>query len=324
MPDVSVVIPTRDRAGLLAQTLATVLWQRDVSFEVVVVDDGSEMPMVGRVSELSDPRVVVVRNETSLGVSGARNTGIERATGAWVAFCDDDDLWAPDKLADQIAAATSAGCSWVYAGDVNIDDRLRIIGGGPPPPPETVMADLVRYNAVPSGASNVVVRADVLGEVGVFDEDLKRVEDWDLWLRLARTGPPSWVPRPLVGYRFHPGNAPAETASFVTEPRLLADRHGLVFDLAVAHRRAAWACLRGGRRRAALRHYLQAARAGDLSSLGRIALTLLHPAAGSERVFGLLRGGNSRGTLDAWNSEADGWLDLVRVAGNIEPRKTQD
>jgi glycosyltransferase involved in cell wall biosynthesis len=149
MPDVSVVIPTRDRAGLLAQTLATVLWQRNVSLEVVVVDDGSEEPIVGRVTELSDPRVVVVRNETSLGVSGARNAGIERATGDWVAFCDDDDLWAPDKLADQIAAATSEGCSWVYAGDVNIDDRLRIIGGGPPPPPETVMADLVRYNAVP-------------------------------------------------------------------------------------------------------------------------------------------------------------------------------
>jgi glycosyltransferase involved in cell wall biosynthesis len=292
-----------------------------VNLEVVVVDDGSEFPLVGRVNELSDPRVEVVRNDTSRGVSGARNIGIEHATGDWVAFCDDDDLWAPDKLADQLAAATRTRCSWVYAGDVNIDDRLRIIGGGPPPPPEIVMADLVRYNAVPSGASNVVVRADVLAQVGVFDEGLKRVEDWDLWLRLARTGSPASVPRPLVAYRFHPGNAPAETASFVAEPMLLAKRHGLVFDLALAHRRAAWTCLRGGRRRAALRHYAQAARAGDLTSLGRIALTMLHPAAGSDRVFGLIRGRKARDALDAWNAEADRWLNLLRVAGSNEPRK---
>jgi glycosyltransferase involved in cell wall biosynthesis len=292
-----------------------------VDLEVLVVDDGSETPIAERVAELSDPRVEVVRNETSLGVSGARNRGIERATGDWVAFCDDDDLWAPDKLADQIAAATRADRSWVYAGDVNVDDRLRIIGGGPPPAPEAVMADLTHYNAVPSGASNVVVRADVMSAVGSFDEDFKRVEDWDLWLRLARTGPPAWAPRPLVAYRFHPDNAPSETTSFVAEPKLLAQRHDLVFDLALAHRRAAWTCLRSGRRGAALRHYSKAVRAGDLTSIARMALTILHPSAGSDRVFGLLCGGRSRDVMEAWNAEAEQWLERLRVVGGTEQRR---
>ena len=301
MPDVSVVIPTRDRPELLAQTLTTVLWQRDVDLEVVVVDDGSETPLVGRVAELSDPRVDVVRNDDSHGVSGARNRGIERATGDWVAFCDDDDLWAPDKLADQIAAATHAGSSWVYAGDVNVDDRLRIIGGGPPPSPEAVMADLTHYNAVPSGASNVVVRADVLAAVGGFDSALTTSEDWDLWLRLARAGPPACVPRPWVALRIHSGNASNNMTRLLEELEVVAARHGVSVDLPRHLRWAAWSALGQGRRAEALRFYARAVAKGDVASAGRMAITLVRPSMARNRSF-------ARQKDDPWLSEADRWL----------------
>jgi glycosyltransferase involved in cell wall biosynthesis len=169
MPDVSVVIPTHNRSGLLALTLRSALRQHGVDLEVVVVDDGSTDGTAAAVERLADPRVRMVRHATPLGVSSSRNAGIAEARGRWVAFLDDDDLWAPDKLARQLEAAEAARRSWVYAGTVNVDDRLRVLEGGPPPPPERVPELLNRYNPVPAGASNVMVRADALGRVGGFD-----------------------------------------------------------------------------------------------------------------------------------------------------------
>jgi glycosyltransferase involved in cell wall biosynthesis len=88
---VSVVIPTRDRWPLLADTLASALAQEGVGLEVVIVDDGSASTMpVG--TTFDDPRVRTVRNEVSLGVARARNRGIEAARGEWVALLDDDDV----------------------------------------------------------------------------------------------------------------------------------------------------------------------------------------------------------------------------------------
>jgi len=190
MPEVSVVIPTRNRSRLLALTLHSVRWQRGVDLEVLVVDDGSADDTAETVAGLADPRIRLLRHDRPQGVSAARNRGIAAAGGAWVAFLDDDDLWAPDKLARQLEAAHQTGRTWVYTGEVSMDERLRILDGRPPAPPEQVLERLVRHNAVPAGASNVVVQADTLARAGAFDTRLRNNEDWDLWIRLARIGPP--------------------------------------------------------------------------------------------------------------------------------------
>ncbi len=104
MTDVSVIIPTRNRRQLLELTLRSVLWQRDVDFEVIVVDDGCTDDTPQMLRDLRDPRIRTVRHERSQGVSAARNHGIAEARGEWVAFLDDDDLWAPDKLTQQLDA----------------------------------------------------------------------------------------------------------------------------------------------------------------------------------------------------------------------------
>ena len=98
-PEVSVVVPTHNRSGLLAQTLHSVLWQRGVDLEVLVVDDGSADDTAEMVAGLADPRIRLLRHDHPQGVSAARNRGVAAASGRWLAFCDDDDLWAPDKLA---------------------------------------------------------------------------------------------------------------------------------------------------------------------------------------------------------------------------------
>jgi hypothetical protein len=206
----------------------------------------------------------------------------------------------------------------VYAGDVNVNDALTVLTGSPPPPALRVMAALPRYNPVPSGASNVIVRADVLGRVGGFDRRLHRTEDWDLWIRLARDGPPAVVEEPLVAYRFHAGNRILDAESIVREPDLLSARYGMEIDRAAVLRRAAWACMRAGRRVDAARYYARAVAVGDARSILRLAVALGHPAVGSERVFRLLP--NAPGD-PRWRAEAQRWLDDIKRASERAARR---
>jgi glycosyltransferase involved in cell wall biosynthesis len=113
-----------------------------------------------------------------MGPNAARNRGAEETRSEWLAFVDDDDLWAPTKLARQVGVATDGGSQWVYAGSVNVDDDLWIIHGRAPPDAEVVMATLRRSNAIRGGGSNVIVRR-ALEEIGGFDERFSRCEDWD-------------------------------------------------------------------------------------------------------------------------------------------------
>jgi glycosyltransferase involved in cell wall biosynthesis len=307
MPDVSVVLPTRNRSELLPLTLRSVLRQHGVDLEVVVVDDGSSDGTAAEVAGLGDARVRLVRHDTPQGVAAARNRGIAEARAAWVAFCDDDDLWAPDKLGRQLQAATQAGRAWVYAGAVNVDDRLRILEGGPPPPPERVPDLLKRYNPVPAGSSNVMVRADALARVGPFDPQLRRTEDWDLWIRLAHDGFPAAVRRPLVAYRMHPrSNAFVDTAEILAETAVIEDRHGIPVDHAAHYRRAAWISLRGRRRWQAAGYYAMAVRCGDLPSLARAVVGLGYPGVASATRRRRLR---RNAEVAQWQRDARRWLD---------------
>src|SRR5688572_29252695 len=164
LPEVTVVIPTRDRWDLLVRrALPSALGQEDVSIEVIVVDDGSAE---GAPASLhGDQRVRVVRHETSRGVPAARNSGLEAATGTWTAFLDDDDLWAPRKLREQLDRAASEGAAFVYSdvAHVNLAGDVLTIDAAPP---AGELGDLLLAgHVIPGAASNVVVRTDALREI---------------------------------------------------------------------------------------------------------------------------------------------------------------
>lgn len=275
MPFVSVVIPTRDRRDLLAAALASVLEQTGVEVEVLVVDDGSSDGTAEMVTGLQDPRIRLIRRDSPAGVSAARNRGIAEASGRWVALLDDDDLWAPQKLARQLEAVEDGDRRWAYAGAVEIDADGRLLGGAPPPTPEDLVAGLARRNLMPAGSSNVIVRAETLSEVGVFDEALRHLADWDLWLRLGKVGIPACASEPLVAYRVHRSQATLDTTGMIEEARVLEARHGA--DPVSIFRWLAWSHLRLGQRGPAARAYLGAAREGDTSSLLRAGAALLLP-----------------------------------------------
>jgi glycosyltransferase involved in cell wall biosynthesis len=306
VPVVSVVIPTRDRRDLLGAALSSVLGQSGVDLEVLVVDDGSSDGTAGMVTGLQDGRVRLLRREHPGGVSAARNRGIGEATGGWIALLDDDDLWAPDKLARQLDAAEAGGRAWAYAGAVEIDHDGRLLGGAPPLPPEDLVAGLRRRNLMPAGASNVVVRADALSHVGAFDEGLRHLADWDLWLRLAGTELPSCAPEPLVAYRIHALQATLDTTGVLEEARILEARHGA--DPASIYRWLAWSHLRLGQRSRAVRAYLGAVREGDPFSLLRAGVAVLRPRPTAPRR-------EPSAETQRWLEPAERWLHMLSTSG---------
>ncbi len=310
---------------MLAVTLRSILWQEGVELEVIVVDDGSSDDTAAVVESFTDRRLFLVRHDRSLGVSGARNRGVAEARGEWVGFCDDDDLWAPDKLACQLAAGRASGAEWVYAGAVFIDAGHRVHGGTPPMPPQVIVQLLPRWDPIPGGCSNVIVSRQALCETGPFSPEFGTLADWELWLRLARRGAPAWVDRPLVGYRLHAGNMSLDVARTLAELDLLEGRHELQIDRSRVDRFLAGLCLRSGRKRQAIRLLLRAAFV-DRTSYGpteaREDLRMLWRFAvdGATRRLGISSAAQARRHRRQvrkdehlhWKAEAQAWLDSLR------------
>ncbi|HEU5255992.1 MAG TPA: glycosyltransferase [Vicinamibacterales bacterium] len=317
--NISVVVPTRNRSALLAMTLRSVLRQQDVELEVIVVDEGSTDDTAAMLSRLGDTRLRVLRHEVPYGVSTARNRGAAAAAGEWLGFVDDDDLWAPDKLAQQVYAAASTGRDWVYTGSVNISDAGDIIYGRSPLPPEQMMVVLPRYNAIPGGGSNVVVHRAAWERVGPFDTRLRNTEDWEMWIRLAKHGPPACVDRPLLAYRVHGTNSSLDIAEIVRGTKLIERLHHTTADWGHIHRWLAESYLRRGQRSAALGQLLRAAVRGQLGSVVTDIGDVLR------RRLTRRRGRPSDSTFagDAWVADAAEWLHGLYGQDDNGPRLPQ-
>lgn len=308
-PEVSVVVPTRDRRELLSRTLGTVLRQRSVDLEAIVIDEGSSDGTRDTVTGLEDPRVRYFRNEVPTGVARARNRGLEEARGEWVAFVDDDDLWAPDKLVEQLVATRRADRPWAYAGAVKIDGGERLVGGRPPPQPEGVVQRLPRWNAVPGGCSGVIATRSLLQETGGFDPTLVNLADWDLWIRFVREAPPACAPRPLVGYRWHAGNASLDTELILREARVIESRYETPLDWGAIHHYLAHLSARAGAPTRALRHFMWAFLRGERSSARDVAWLIrrrMRGAGAAEEV-------RAEPSIVEWRAQAKEWLAAIRL-----------
>jgi len=267
-PEVTVVIPTRDRWPLLARALGCALGQRGVSVEVVVIDDGSKDETPARLAERAgEKRLRVVRNEHSCGVAAARNAGITMARGAWV------------------AVATEA--SFVYAGAVEVDEHLRPLATMYSPDPETLPRGLLAGNVLPT-PSAVAARTDLVRRVGGFDEQLRVCADWDLWLRLSQAGTGAECSQVLTAYVRHATSMLTTEAERVRpEFEHMRDKHapaaraaGVEFGNLWLDRWNATLDLTAGRRWAAARGYLRAAWTNrDLGSLAHAIGVSLGPRA---------------------------------------------
>src|SRR5262249_55296590 len=205
MPQVSVIIPTHNRADFLRGAIASVLDQSFQDFEIIVVDDASNDNTSEVVASFNDERINLVRHETNKGGSAARNTGILASKCDYIAFLDDDDEWLPEKLAKQmdilLASPQEVGC--VYTGYVEVDRATgKVTGQRIPTKRGNLSKELLVKNCV-GGASSVLLKRDCLKKVGLFDESLPRSQDSDMWFRIANEFLFEYIQAPLFKYYLH-------------------------------------------------------------------------------------------------------------------------
>lgn len=187
---VSVVIPAFNTAGLIATALDSVLAQTLPPLEIIVVNDGSpDTPALKQALAPYRDRITYLERENG-GISAARNTAIRAARGEYIALLDSDDAWEPEYLAAQLAVMQAdPGLAVVYC-------DARIVGDHPhagrrfmevcPSRGEPTFESVLTQRCIVF--ISVLARREALVRAGLFDEDLRSVEDYDLWLRLLARG----------------------------------------------------------------------------------------------------------------------------------------
>ena len=209
-PLVSVIVPTYNRSSLISETIEAILEQIYSNFELVVISDGSSDDTDEVVESYVGQKVSLVRIPHCGFPARPRNYGIRKSSGKYIAFCDDDDLWLPDKLDKQVEFMErnpGVGLCSGYAIEVDQFGEVLYV----PPEDKVVYKEfdfdqLIRTNYIKN--STTMVRRTCLEKVGMFDEapNFRAIEDYDLWLRIAWQYRVVQVPFMLAKTRRHSGN----------------------------------------------------------------------------------------------------------------------
>ncbi|RUT04244.1 glycosyl transferase [Dulcicalothrix desertica PCC 7102] len=205
MPIVSVIVPAYNCESTIIETIVSIQNQTLFDIEIIVINDGSTDNTLDRLMTIQDKRLKILSYENR-GLPTARNRGIAHATSPYISFIDADDLWAPDKLELQVAALKSHPNAGVaYSWTICMDNEGKNFYPGVQASYQgNVFSNLLVCNFIASG-SNVLLTRQVIDAVGEFDSTLKSCEDWDYWLRVARSWEFVVIPKPQIIYRLSSG-----------------------------------------------------------------------------------------------------------------------
>ncbi|MBQ2953441.1 MAG: glycosyltransferase [Clostridia bacterium] len=220
---ISVIIPTRNRRELLLRAIDSVLSQTHEELEIIVIDDASDDGTQAAVLDLHEERVQYVRLPEQQGACAARNRGIDMARGEFIAFQDSDDVFHEDKLEKQLAYLTETGAD-VVACAMN---RISWDGEGEVFPPEAADRPLEYRELLLENLCStqcLLGRAEVFRAVR-FDEQLPRLQDWDLMLRVAREYSVRLDARPLVDVHIQPDSLSRQPQKLLAALRRLYARY---------------------------------------------------------------------------------------------------
>ncbi|MGH7551657.1 MAG: glycosyltransferase family 2 protein, partial [Longimicrobiales bacterium] len=217
-PAVTIVIPARDAAGTLAETLTSVKRQTMPRWEAIIIDDGSTDATldIAACHAASDARIRLFR-QPALGVCAARNRGVAAARAEWLLFLDADDALTPDALERLLGVAQEdSSFGAVHGGWARVAPDGAIIEEGAGDAEGDLFELLARYSAFPVHA--VLVRRALVQAAGGWDTALTHCEDWDLYQRIARMGVRFGAARQRVAlYHTRSGTASANALSMLAD-----------------------------------------------------------------------------------------------------------
>ncbi len=213
IPQVSVIMPCYNHARYLSEAIDSILGQSYDDLELIITDDCSSDKSVDIIDSYKriDRRVISICNKINKGASKSRNSAITISKGNYVAFCDADDIWEKDKLKIQLDYILNKS-----GYDVIHSDSTIINGQGIPTGErfsslnkKGKMTGNLFYELCLSNFINiqtVLLRRECINNVGLFEEDIKYVEDWVYWVKVARNYRFFYIDEPLGRYRIHEGS----------------------------------------------------------------------------------------------------------------------
>jgi glycosyltransferase involved in cell wall biosynthesis len=199
---VSIIMPSYNTARFIPETIQSVLDQTYTNWELIIVDDCSKDDTDAVVAQYQDPRIRYLKNEKNSGAAVSRNYALREAKGRWIAFLDSDDLWMPTKLEKQIAFMEQHGYAMSYTNYEEIDEASAPKGVYVTGPKRITKAGMYAYCW--PGCLTVMYDASVVGLVQI--EDIKKNNDYAMWLQAARKADCYMLDELLAKYRKRAGS----------------------------------------------------------------------------------------------------------------------
>ena len=203
---VSVIIPVYNRENMIGNAIESVLSQSHSNLELMVIDDGSTDNTKDILKSFDDDRIVLIETNHN-GAYVARNIGIENSRGEYLAFLDSDDVWLPGKLQKQVVVAKNNHVDFVFTNGYILkesesgyrmylaikadSDRYR----------GKRYAELLRQDFI--ATSSVMLKRNIIDDVGYFIAENRGVLDYEMWLRIARKYEIDFMVEPLFLYKSH-------------------------------------------------------------------------------------------------------------------------
>lgn len=206
MSNVSVIVTTFNRCQMLGETIASILNQSFQDFELIILDNMSQDGTEQFIKSIKDSRIRYFRNPNFGIIASNRNYGITKATGVYIAFCDDDDLWKKNKLELQINYLNeNPGVVMCYSqAESFLDDKVvsecmsrRVVK-------DSHFFHLLSGNFIPN--SSVVIRKEIFEHIGMLSESPYLREDYEMWLRVSKNYLIHGLKSSLIRYRLHNNN----------------------------------------------------------------------------------------------------------------------
>lgn len=194
---VSIITPSYNTAAFLRQTIESVRAQTYANWEMLIVDDCSTDETDDVVASFDDERIRYFKNERNSGAAVSRNRALREAKGKYVAFLDSDDLWTPDKLEKQIRFMQGNGVTFSYTNYEEMDEQGRRTGVLWTGPRRIGRLRMRTFNYM--GCLTVMYDREAIGLVQIAD--LKKRNDYALWLRVSRKATAVLLPETLAVYR---------------------------------------------------------------------------------------------------------------------------
>ena len=195
-PNVTVIIPTYNRANFLVEAIESVFKQSYPNFELIIIDDGSEDETRERLEPYRDR--LRYHYQKNGGISSARNQGLRLAEGEYVAYLDSDDLWKKHKMKTQMDYLEKRPHTQIcYTDEIWIRNGNRVN----PKKIHRKHSGWIFQHCIPLciiSLSSAIMRKSLFDQVGLFDEELPACEDYDLWLRVSLVAPIHFIPIPLI------------------------------------------------------------------------------------------------------------------------------